>query len=108
MLERPKKNGGYYLTCPVCSGCLCDYDCLGVPCECSYSEEYRDSGMDESLTFRNIDGHSGNSTKVHLTIDKSGYLELEDKEMDWVCAYANLSKEQMAEVGRFLLEAALE
>ena len=28
------KNG--YIACPDCSGCLCDYDCVGVPCECAY------------------------------------------------------------------------
>lgn len=50
--------------------------------------------------------HSNGSSTIILWLDSSGYLELTDSKYDWVTSYANLSKEQMAEVGRFLLEAA--
>lgn len=50
----------------------------------------------------------GSSEIVSLWIDEGGYLELQDSKYDWHIAYANLSKEQMAELGRFLLEVALE
>lgn len=62
--------------------------------------------MQKTLKFEKVEGHTGNCTKVNFSVDTRGYLELEDTEMDWVYAYAFLSKEQMAELGRFLLEAS--
>lgn len=46
--------------------------------------------------------------QVEFFVDHEGYIEITCTKYDWVCAYANLSKEQMAEVGRFLLEAVNE
>lgn len=48
----------------------------------------------------------GSSENVSLWVDEGGYLELQDSKYDWLIAYAFLSKEQMAELGRFLLEAS--
>lgn len=63
----------------------------------------------EFITFQ-VPGlaHSDGSSTLILWLDNSGYLELTDSKYDWVTSYANLSKEQMAEVGSFLLEAANE
>lgn len=62
--------------------------------------------MQEILEFKNVEGHTGNCIRVNLSVDTGGYLELGDTEMDWIYSYAKLSKEQMAELGSFLLEAS--
>lgn len=43
---------------------------------------------------------------VQVYIDTEGTIEIQDAKYDWVSMCACLSKEQMAEVGRFLLEAS--